>query len=64
MSEACWAVCATCGMPVRVIWDDAGKIAKVLAVCGHVFATDIAGDGAAPREEPEPPLSPSPEDPA
>lgn len=36
MSDAAIAVCETCGMPVRVIFDEAGEIQKVLAVCGHV----------------------------
>lgn len=29
------AVCETCGMPVRVVFDDDGSVVKVLAVCGH-----------------------------
>ncbi len=30
------AVCERCGMPVRVVFDDAGGIVRVFAVCGHV----------------------------
>ena len=30
------AVCKTCGMPVRVVFDDDGEVAEVFAVCGHV----------------------------
>jgi hypothetical protein len=36
MPDTAIAVCETCGMPVRVIFDADGKIEKVLAVCGHV----------------------------
>lgn len=30
------AVCATCGMPVRTVFDPSGEIVRVFAVCGHV----------------------------
>ena len=29
------AECATCGMPVRVVFDAAGEVERVLAPCGH-----------------------------
>lgn len=41
------AVCQTCGMPVRVLFDGSGNVEKVLAVCGHV-ETPVA---ALPGEE-------------
>jgi hypothetical protein len=32
------SVCKTCGLPVRVKFDDEGNVVKVSAVCGHVKA--------------------------
>lgn len=29
-------VCATCGMPVRVVFAPDGEVEKVLAVCSHI----------------------------
>lgn len=36
MAETAMAVCATCGMPVRVDFDDDGEIVKVFAFCDHI----------------------------
>jgi len=43
MPDSAIAACETCGMPVRVVFDNDGEISKVLAVCGHVKKPETTG---------------------
>lgn len=44
MSTDATVVCSTCGMPVRVVFDEHGNIVEVYAVCGHVEQPERSTD--------------------
>lgn len=48
--ESSIAVCDTCGMPVRVVFEN-GEIVKVFAVCGHVTLPDLRHTPTGPASE-------------